>query len=206
MTDDLFLIADELRALANLGLHYGEDVYNRDRYKRVLELSTRLVALRENREPADVLAQYADNLGHFSPLVGVDAALMRDDKLLLIRRSDNGLWGMPGGLCEVGETLAQAAERELFEETGLSGQALKLLGVFDSRLIGSATRMQLYHAVIAVESEGAWCPAGAPRPARSRTWAGSAGASCHPYTMDTPSWCQRCSSCWPASAKCLIWT
>ena len=73
VTDDLYLIADELRALANLGLNYAESVYDRDRYTRVLGLSARLVAWRENREPAGVLAQYAGNLEHVSPLGAASA-------------------------------------------------------------------------------------------------------------------------------------
>ena len=47
------------------------------------------------------------------------AVIVRDGKILLQRRSDNGLWGFPGGLLELNETFAQAALREVREETGL---------------------------------------------------------------------------------------
>ncbi|MGH2457904.1 MAG: NUDIX domain-containing protein [Chloroflexota bacterium] len=73
-------------------------------------------------------------------------------KLLLIRRHDDGLWALPGGLVEVGETLAEAAERELWEEVGIVGRAIRLLGIFDSRRSGSRTKAQLYHAVFLVEA------------------------------------------------------
>lgn len=164
MTNDLYEIADELRALANTGLRYARDTYDRARYAHALELSARLVALREGRDPGAVLAEYAGHFAHLSPLVGADAAVMRGGALLLIQRADNGLWAMPGGLAEVGETVAQAAERELFEETGLRGKASRLLGVFDSRRVGTRSRMHLYHVVMALEAEGELPPAGGTTP------------------------------------------
>ena len=51
-------------------------------------------------------------------------------RLLLERRSDNALWGLPGGALEPGESLTQAALREVMEETGLSVKITALLGVY----------------------------------------------------------------------------
>ncbi|MBD2869059.1 NUDIX hydrolase [Paenibacillus arenilitoris] len=58
--------------------------------------------------------------------------LLVDDKnrLLLQRRTDNRLWGLPGGALEPGESLPEVAKRELFEETGLIANALTLFDVF----------------------------------------------------------------------------
>ncbi len=146
----LYDIADELRGLANLGRHFATDPYDRERYERLLALSARLAAALAG-QPAQPLAEaFADNLLHVSPLAGADALVERDGALLLIQRRDNGLWALPGGLVEVGETLAEAACRELWEEAGLRGRPLALLGVFDSRLWGSRTRAQLYHVIFRV--------------------------------------------------------
>lgn len=86
---------------------------------------------------------------------------MRDGRLLLIRRDDDGLWALPGGLVEVGDTLAGAALRELREETGLTGRVTRLLGIWDSRLSGSRTKAQLYHAIFQVDA-GTATPATTP--------------------------------------------
>lgn len=154
-TETFYQIADELRALAGLGLTYTTNAYDRERYTRILAASARLVATLDDRDPTEVRAVFADNLQHVSPLAGAEAAVFRDGKLLLIRRHDDGLWALPGGLVEVGETLAEAAERELQEEVGIEGRAIRLLGIFDSRRSQSRTKAQLYHAVFQVEADHA---------------------------------------------------
>jgi ADP-ribose pyrophosphatase YjhB (NUDIX family) len=60
------------------------------------------------------------------------AAIIQDDggSILLQRRSDNGLWGLPGGSVEIGESVRDAIVREVREETGLSVEVLRLVGVY----------------------------------------------------------------------------
>jgi ADP-ribose pyrophosphatase YjhB (NUDIX family) len=63
------------------------------------------------------------------PRVGCGAAIMRDGKLLLIQRRrepEAGHWGLPGGKVDLYETMAAAAEREIFEELGLTIRARTL--------------------------------------------------------------------------------
>jgi ADP-ribose pyrophosphatase YjhB (NUDIX family) len=151
--EDLYQIADELRAVAALGLQFSDNEYHRERYARVMHASARLIAGIENRSADEICAQFRDNLLHISPLAGAEAVVVRDGKLLLIRRRDDGLWALPGGLVEIGETLAQAAEHELWEEANVRGRATQLLGIFDSRVWQMRTKAQLYGAVFRVESE-----------------------------------------------------
>jgi 8-oxo-dGTP pyrophosphatase MutT (NUDIX family) len=87
----------------------------------------------------------------------VEAALFRHDKILLIQRSDDRTWAMPGGLLEVGESPAQGAERELWEEAGLHGQAVRLLALYDSRFWPARTRIQLCMAQFLMQAEGEPC-------------------------------------------------
>lgn len=67
------------------------------------------------------------------PIVMAGACVLLTDgknRLLLQLRSDNGLWGLPGGSLEPGESLQEVAKRELFEETGLTANSLNLFDVF----------------------------------------------------------------------------
>ena len=162
LNDDIYRIADELRGVASLGLHYAENPYDKERYEQVLRGSARLVAALEHRPAEEVLEQYEDNLSHMSRLIGAEAAVFRDGRILLIRREDDGRWAMPGGAAEVGETLAESAERELREEAGVAGHAAQLLGIFDSRLWGSLIKSQVYNSVFLVDDAPSSAPVAGP--------------------------------------------
>ena len=70
-----------------------------------------------------------------SPLVaGAAAVIDTEGNILLMRRSDNHLWAMPGGQMEVGETPAEAVVRETYEETGFRCTPKAFVGVYDSRI------------------------------------------------------------------------
>ena len=93
------------------------------------------------------------------PLVGVGGVVIDNGRALLIRRGSpplEGQWSIPGGLLELGETLAQGVARELAEETGLEVNVLELIEVFErihpalpraDGTPGDAARPQ-YHFVI----------------------------------------------------------
>ena len=68
------------------------------------------------------------------PRVAVGAIVFKDKQVLLVRRGKppaRDLWAIPGGSVEIGETLRRAAEREIFEETGITIQALEPVFTFD---------------------------------------------------------------------------
>lgn len=68
-----------------------------------------------------------------TPFVGCDVFVTDDaGRVLLIRRGDDGLWALPGGCQDLGETPAECACRECLEETGLTVRVVRLLGVFSS--------------------------------------------------------------------------
>ena len=161
-TGEIYLIADELRSVADMGLRYAENDYDRERYHRAKSLSARLVAALEERPVDEVMGEYEGSLTHITPFIGADAAVFREGNILLIRREDNGLWAMPGGVTDVGETWAESAERELREEAGMKGVATKLLGVFDSRLWGSRAKHQFYSGVWFIELSEDQTPVAGP--------------------------------------------
>lgn len=69
-----------------------------------------------------------------SPRLGVGAIVIKDGRVLLVKRGiapSKGLWAIPGGSVELGETFRDAAEREIMEETGIAIRAGKLAYVFD---------------------------------------------------------------------------
>jgi 8-oxo-dGTP diphosphatase len=84
------------------------------------------------------------------PLVGVGAVIVKDNRVLLIRRGQApllGEWSLPGGVLECGETLRKATVREAREETGLEVDTGELLGVYE-RVIRSEDGRVRYHYVL----------------------------------------------------------
>jgi len=87
------------------------------------------------------------------PIVGVLAVVMRGDRVLVVRRANpplSGRWGFPGGVLELGETVAQGAMRELAEETGVIAEAAGPLTVIDTIDRDQEGRVRYHYTLIAV--------------------------------------------------------
>ena len=87
------------------------------------------------------------------PIVGVLAVVMRGDRVLIVRRANpplSGRWGFPGGVLELGETVAQGAMRELYEETGVEAEAAGPLTVIDTIDRDPEGRVRYHYTLVAI--------------------------------------------------------
>jgi ADP-ribose pyrophosphatase YjhB (NUDIX family) len=87
------------------------------------------------------------------PIVGVLAVVMRGDRVLVVRRANPpmpGRWGFPGGILELGETVAQGAMRELAEEAGVEAEAGGPLTVIDTIDRDPEGRVRYHYTLVAV--------------------------------------------------------
>jgi ADP-ribose pyrophosphatase YjhB (NUDIX family) len=153
MKKDIYLIADQIRSISNLGINYSTNQFDTERYEKLLSLSSELCSICDESDFSDIEEMFSGNLSHMSPIVGADAIIYQEKKILLMKRHDNKLWASPGGLVEVGETPAEAAVRELFEETGINGTLDRLLGVFDSRKWQSQMKFHMYHFLFLIDGD-----------------------------------------------------
>jgi ADP-ribose pyrophosphatase YjhB (NUDIX family) len=128
---DVTALLDEVRAIAQTGLHYATDPFDRARYEHLLALASREYADRAGLEVAEVRARFARELGYVTAKVGVDAALFDEhDRILLVRRVDDNRWGLVAGWIDGDEIPEQAIVREIAEEVGLTACVDELVGVF----------------------------------------------------------------------------
>jgi 8-oxo-dGTP pyrophosphatase MutT (NUDIX family) len=150
---ELYMLADELRAMAGLSKLFASDVHEQERAARMQEMAAKIAALVDERPASEIKAIFDEQPWHrFSPALGCDAFVVDEhQRLLLIQRRDNGQWAMPGGIAEVGLTLPETALKELWEEAGLRGRVQRLLGVFDGRLWQSRVKSHSTALVYLVE-------------------------------------------------------
>jgi ADP-ribose pyrophosphatase YjhB (NUDIX family) len=135
--------AREIQALAQTGIHYAENDYQRQRYQRMMEIAAEIVSEHSNLEYPPVLEAFLSPIGYTTPRVDVRGAIFQDNRLLLVRESMDGGWTLPGGWADVGEAPSLAAEREVWEEAGFHVKAKKVVGVYDANRVG---RLELFHA------------------------------------------------------------
>lgn len=127
--------AQRIAAIANTGLYYARDSFDRERYQQLLDIAAEMLA--EAQSPsadADVEAMralLAHDDGYITPKVDARGAVFRDGKVLLVQEASDGLWSLPGGWADVGDSPAQAVEREIREESGYHARAIKLMAVDD---------------------------------------------------------------------------
>lgn len=123
----------ELVALAQTGLHFTKDVFDRERYERVHALGHELLGAGFAIEPAQ-LALLTTDRGYATPKVDV-RALVRDGdgRLLLVQEFTDHRWSLPGGWADVGVSPRENAEKEVREEAGLEVSARRLLAVLERR-------------------------------------------------------------------------
>ncbi|WP_228842277.1 NUDIX hydrolase N-terminal domain-containing protein [Halococcus agarilyticus] len=135
MTDDsvdILPLLDELRVMAQNGLFFADDPYDRERYERMLELVSEYYGETLDCPPADVHDRLARDLGYVTPHIGAKAAIFDDGgRILLMKRPDDGpvagTWDIPGGAVEPYESPATAATREACEETGLDVETVDIV-------------------------------------------------------------------------------
>jgi ADP-ribose pyrophosphatase YjhB (NUDIX family) len=128
-------IGRELRAIAQIGLTFTQDSFDRQRFERVRELAAAMIAQGAGHDTKAVLELFKNtDLGYATPKVDVRGAAFRDGQVLLVRERSDGGWTLPGGWADVNQSPAECVVREIAEESGFAARAVKLAALHDYRL------------------------------------------------------------------------
>jgi ADP-ribose pyrophosphatase YjhB (NUDIX family) len=123
--------AQRIQSIAQTGLTYASDPYDRERYEQLREIAVEMAATGFAEDVGALRPVFASGMGYPTPKVDVRAVVFRGDELLLVREARTQRWTLPGGWADVGDTPGIAAERETLEESGYRVRAEKVLAVLD---------------------------------------------------------------------------
>jgi ADP-ribose pyrophosphatase YjhB (NUDIX family) len=133
-------IARELRAIAQTGLAFTADRFDRQRYERVRELAASMLAQGSGEHYEAIIGLLRQDWGYATPKVDVRGAAFVDGRVLLVREISDGKWTLPGGWADVNQSAAECVVREIAEESGFEAKTLKLAAVRDYQRSGHPPR------------------------------------------------------------------
>lgn len=122
--------AIEIQSLAQAGLTYTDNVYDIERYERLREIAAEIIEEKSNISLEKVKDLFCNENGYQTPKIDTRAAIFKDEKILLTHEN-NGTWSLPGGWCDVLESVASNTIKEVKEETGLDVETIKIIAVQD---------------------------------------------------------------------------
>ncbi|CAN5616849.1 NUDIX hydrolase [soil metagenome] len=150
---DLLRWAESLSGIARTGLGFTESLYERERFEEVLAVAADIRhAVDTDVDHESLVAEWLKGVGkgvpgYVTPKVAVGAVVGNDEgEILLIQRSDSGVWLYPTGWADVGYSPAEVAVKEVAEETGIHCEVVGLIAVLDGFRLGF-TRVPLYSLV-----------------------------------------------------------
>lgn len=121
----------EVQSIAQAGLTYSENGFDKERYTQLQHLVAELAAHCSGNLVGDVANIFALEKGYTTPKIDVRSFILKEGKLLLVKERSDGLWSLPGGWADVNESPSEAIIRETKEETGYDVVAVRLLALWD---------------------------------------------------------------------------
>ena len=125
--------AKELQFIAQAGLTYTKDPFDKERFERVREIAAEIISLQGRLPLAQVKDLFCNETGFQTPKLDTRAAIFKDDKILLVEEND-GTWSLPGGWVDVMETVKSNTVKEVKEEAGLDVEAVRVIALHDRNL------------------------------------------------------------------------
>ena len=132
MNDQWLDFAMRIQSIAQAGLTYGKDPYDQERYEILRQIAAEMMAAKTDVSAERIYELFSSDSGYQTPKVDTRAAIFQEGKILLVREN-NDKWSLPGGWCDVDESIASNTVKEVKEETGMTVEAERLIAVQDWR-------------------------------------------------------------------------
>lgn len=125
--------ARKVQAIAQTGLAFTHDPFDRERYAQLTELVASILSSELDIPLARAKGFWEGEEGYATPKVDVRGGIFEGDRVLLVRERSDGKWTLPGGWVDVNDSPSGAVAREILEESGYHARAVKLAAVVDKR-------------------------------------------------------------------------
>jgi 8-oxo-dGTP pyrophosphatase MutT (NUDIX family) len=124
-------LLENIYALAQTGIRYTKSPFDMERYQKLLDIATQEYSEFTGLQTEVLKERFNKDLGYATPKVGVNGILFDEHgRLLVEHRSDDFLWGLPGGWVDVGEDPETAMKREFWEEARLVVEPVEIIKFF----------------------------------------------------------------------------
>lgn len=124
--------AKQLQSIAQGGIEYTSNLYDRERYERIRALSIEILHEYTGIDNDSLLGLFANETGYQTPKIDVRAAIFNDDnKILMVRERIDNKWSLPGGWADIELTLSENLIKESIEEAGAEIKPKRVIAIFD---------------------------------------------------------------------------
>ncbi|MCB2291528.1 NUDIX hydrolase [Clostridium sp. CS001] len=127
--DALIKLAMELQSIAQNGLTYTKDPFDKERFERVREISAQIVSMKTGFPIKKVKDLFCNETGYQTPKIETRAAIFNENKILLVKEQDK--WSLPGGWVDYNESISSNTIKEVKEEAGLDIIPLRIIAIQD---------------------------------------------------------------------------
>ncbi|MGH8287516.1 MAG: NUDIX hydrolase [Steroidobacteraceae bacterium] len=125
--------ARKVQAIAQTGLAFTHDPFDRERYAQLTELVASILSSELDIPLALAKGFWEGEEGYATPKVDVRGGIFEGDRVLLVRERADRKWTLPGGWVDVNDSPSGAVAREILEESGYHARAVKLAALIDKR-------------------------------------------------------------------------
>lgn len=123
--------AKELQNLSQCALEYCTDKFDAERFERIRSISVEMMSEITDISVEKMIDLFAGDEGYQTPKVDIRAAIIKDNKILLIRERSDGKWALPGGWADTGYTVYENIKKESKEEAGVEVKPIKVVAILD---------------------------------------------------------------------------
>jgi ADP-ribose pyrophosphatase YjhB (NUDIX family) len=124
-------IAKKINSIAQTGLTFTKDKFDKERYLELQELSLTIMNNIMEIDTSKLDFVFNRDIGYQTPKVGIRAVVFQDDRILLVKEKMDGRWSLPGGYADTGMLPSEIAINEVKEESGFDVKPTRILGLID---------------------------------------------------------------------------